>query len=89
MSAAIACHGDWQEQALCAGDSTGLFYPPLAGERKKAKVMRERRAKNLCAHCPVRQACLDHALRSDERYGIWGGLTDGERRALTHTAEAS
>lgn len=73
---------DWQGAALCAGDDAGLFYAPLTGERKKAKIMRERRAKNLCNHCPVQLACLDHALLTDERYGIWGGLTDTERRSL-------
>ena len=83
MSTAIRRFDDWQEQAICTGDNAILFYPPLAGERKKAKIQRERRAKNLCAHCPVQQACLDHAIRHDERFGIWGGLNDSERRNLS------
>ncbi|MEL6892410.1 MAG: WhiB family transcriptional regulator [Actinomycetota bacterium] len=82
MSTAARRFDDWQEVAACAGDAQALFYPPLAGERKKAKAMRERRAKNLCDHCAVKEECLDHALRNDERYGIWGGLTDTERQNL-------
>ncbi|MEM1333560.1 MAG: WhiB family transcriptional regulator [Actinomycetota bacterium] len=80
MVTAIRHSSDWAERAICAGDNGSLFYPPLSGERKKAKIIRERRAKNLCAHCPVQADCLSHALRNDERYGIWGGMTDAERR---------
>jgi len=83
MSTAFSRVEDWQEHAVCTGDNAVLFYPPLAGERKKARNIRERRAKNLCAHCPVQQACLDHAIRHDERFGIWGGLNDSERRNLS------
>ncbi len=82
MSMPVRRLDDWQDFAACAGDDGGFFYPPLHGERKKEKTMRERRAKNLCNHCPVRIECLDHALANDERYGIWGGLTDAERRGL-------
>ena len=42
-------------------------------------------AKAVCAACPVRQACLEHALSASEPYGIWGGLTLRERRMLRRT----
>ncbi len=82
MSAVLGPKDRWFEFAACRGDDADLFYPPLAGERKKAKLMRERRAKNVCDHCDVRLECLEHALATGERYGIWGGLNDAERRGL-------
>ncbi|WP_424344539.1 WhiB family transcriptional regulator [Ilumatobacter sp.] len=71
---------DWQSSAACAGEMGSVFYPPLRPERKAARASRERRAKAVCASCPVRVACLEQAVRRNERYGIWGGLTDKERR---------
>jgi WhiB family transcriptional regulator, redox-sensing transcriptional regulator len=59
-----------------------MFYPPMRTEKKAARAAREQRAKQVCSGCAVRDECLDHALRSGERYGVWGGLTDAERRHL-------
>ncbi len=70
----------WQQRAACVGDAAALFYPPLRAERKAIRVSREARAKAVCAQCPVRVDCLQHAFDHDERYGIWGGMTDKERR---------
>lgn len=72
----------WQESAACTGDKAALFYPPLLVEKKADRTLRERRAKAVCQSCPVRDACLDHAVDNDERYGIWGGLTGKERRLV-------
>lgn len=72
--------GDWQASAACAGDMGAAFYPPVRAERKAVRIGRERRAKAVCATCPVRSECLEHALTHDERYGIWGGLTRKERQ---------
>ena len=58
------------------------FYPPLKTERRAVKASREQRAKAICSECPVRTDCLDHALTVNERYGIWGGLNEIERRHL-------
>ena len=55
-------------------------------ERKHERLARERRAKAVCASCPVRVECLEHAIAVDERYGIWGGLTQDERRLLRESA---
>ncbi len=82
MSVALGPRDRWQDFAACSSDDAELFYPPLVGERKKAKLMRERRAKNVCDHCDVRSHCLDYALEHGERYGIWGGLNDAERRGM-------
>lgn len=68
--------------AACSGDMGALFYPPVRSERRSVKAARELRAKKVCATCPVRVECLEQALDVGERYGIWGGLTDIERRHL-------
>jgi WhiB family redox-sensing transcriptional regulator len=73
---------EWHAVAACAGQQGALFYPPLRGERKAMRVQRERRAKEVCATCEVCDECLRTALANNERYGIWGGLTDVERRRL-------
>lgn len=76
---------EWQQHAACRGERAA-FYPPLQGESKSERQARERAAKAICEVCEVRSECLDHAIRHDERYGIWGGLTDSERRHLPRTA---
>ena len=78
--------GDWQAMAACAGDQGVAFYPPVSAERRKARANRERRAKAVCATCSVRSQCLAHAIARDERYGIWGGMTDKERRLAAEPA---
>ncbi len=71
---------DWQAEAACAGKWTSVFYAPLSSEDRSSRRSREARAKAVCALCPVRSECLDHAIAHDERYGIWGGLNGRERR---------
>jgi len=51
-------------------------------ERKDEKLARESRAKAICATCPVREPCLEYAIRIREPHGIWGGLSESERRPL-------
>ena len=70
----------WQERAACAGEIGVLFYPPMRAEKKAVRLRREAHAISVCQQCPVREECLQYAIDHDERYGIWGGLTDRERR---------
>lgn len=70
---------DWQRHAACRTVDSAVFFGP-AGERGNSRQQREQRAKTICADCPVRQACLQHALAVSEPYGVWGGLTEQERR---------
>lgn len=63
------------------GARYGPVLPP-GGERGEERSAREQEAKEVCARCPVRTECLGHALRVQEPYGVWGGLTEDERRAL-------
>jgi len=51
-----------------------LFYPERGESSKEAKAV--------CATCPVRVECLDHAIATHERWGLWGGMTERERRGL-------
>ena len=77
----------WQPIALCRGNHSHLFFPPSTSERKDERERREVRAKSICKVCPVRRDCLDYALAIREPYGIWGGLTEIERRQqLTRSA---
>jgi len=75
---------EWQQSAACRGEHAKSFYPPAHFERKDLRLARERLAKSICAVCPVKQACLSHALRTAEPHGIWGGLNEFERRELAH-----
>ncbi|MEV8548003.1 WhiB family transcriptional regulator [Streptomyces sp. NPDC051572] len=74
-------HWDWQRYALCRGMDTSLFFSP-AGERGRARQVREEKARAICAACAVREVCARTALNSGEQYGFWGGLTEGEREVI-------
>ena len=64
----------WQERALCAQTDPEAFFPEKGGSTREAK--------KVCTQCEVRAECLDYALAHDERFGIWGGLSERERRKL-------
>ncbi|MGH9069896.1 MAG: WhiB family transcriptional regulator [Acidimicrobiales bacterium] len=72
----------WQDRAECKGQQSSMFYPPMSFERRDVKLAREATAKAICERCPVRRDCLDYAIQIREPHGIWGGLSEGERRAL-------
>ena len=68
---------DWKQNALCAQTDPEAFFPEKGGSTREAK--------RICNRCSVRQKCLDDALDRDERFGIWGGLSERERRKLTRS----
>ena len=72
----------WQVKAACRGPQAAVFFPPSHFERKDEKQERERRAKAICAECPVREPCKEYAIDIREPHGIWGGLNEVERRNL-------
>lgn len=74
---------DWQLKALCRGNHAHLFFPPSTFERKDERERREARAKAICQVCPARQPCGDYAIDIREPFGIWGGLTEVERREFS------
>jgi WhiB family transcriptional regulator, redox-sensing transcriptional regulator len=69
---------EWQERALCAQTDPEAFFPEKGGSTREAK--------RVCMSCEVRVQCLDYALENDERFGIWGGLSERERRRVKKRA---
>jgi WhiB family redox-sensing transcriptional regulator len=68
----------WQSDSLCAQTDPEAFFPEKGGSTRDAK--------KICASCEVRVHCLEYALENDERFGIWGGLSERERRKLRKRA---
>ena len=68
----------WQSDSLCAQTDPEAFFPEKGGSTRDAK--------KICASCEVRSQCLEYALENDERFGIWGGLSERERRKLRKRA---
>lgn len=72
---------DWRHHAACAqpGEDPETWFPTgIAGPALDQTA----RAQAVCRRCPVRPACLEHALREGLDHGIWGGLTEDQRRGL-------
>ena len=70
----------WQDKALCAQVDPEIFFPEKGGSTREAK--------RVCQGCDVRAECLDYALEHEDvgRFGIWGGLSERERRSLRPSA---
>jgi WhiB family redox-sensing transcriptional regulator len=68
----------WQADSLCAQTDPEAFFPEKGGSTRDAK--------KVCGSCMVRSECLEYALENDERFGIWGGLSERERRRLRKRA---
>jgi WhiB family transcriptional regulator, redox-sensing transcriptional regulator len=78
---------DWRRQAACRDVPVEMFFHP-EGERGHARQDRVEAARAVCARCPVRTPCRDFARSADERYGIWGGESEEDRRSLRAAASA-
>ena len=68
----------WHERALCAQTDPEAFFPEKGGSTREAK--------KICVGCEVKGECLEYALQNDERFGIWGGLSERERRRVKRQA---
>lgn len=64
----------WQDYANCRGADADLFFPERGASTRKAKA--------ICRACEVRGECLDYALENGEKFGIWGGMSERERRRV-------
>ena len=63
---------DWRSQAVCARTNPDLWFSPGAVEHREAK--------RICRECPVRRQCLNYAMEAPVDHGVWGGMTERERR---------
>jgi WhiB family redox-sensing transcriptional regulator len=81
----VATLWDWQLEGACRQANPELFFHP-EGERGPERRSRGSQAIAVCVGCPVLQRCRDHVLRTREPYGVWGGMTEGEREAY-HSAQ--
>ena len=70
--------GGWQDYANCLGVDPDLFFPERGASTREAK--------EVCRGCVVRAECLEFALANGEKFGIWGGLSERERRRLKRRA---
>lgn len=71
----------WRQLGACRGLDPGIFYPESDDDADQAKAV--------CAECGVRVACLEHALASREKVGVWGGATERERRKIVRQRRRS
>jgi WhiB family transcriptional regulator, redox-sensing transcriptional regulator len=69
-----AADRSWQRQANCMGVDPDLFFPERGASTREAK--------EVCRGCVVREDCLEYALVNAEKFGIWGGLSERERRKI-------
>jgi WhiB family redox-sensing transcriptional regulator len=69
---------DWRARAACSGYPNTLFFPVS----EEAELLVVDRAKAICLVCPVADDCLEYALETNQRAGIWGGTTEKERKSL-------
>ena len=76
----------WMVAANCLG-RTELFFAPDDSESRAQRKYRESQAKAVCHECVVRSECLTEAMSADERFGIWGGLTERERRSARRSPQ--
>ncbi|MYT24598.1 WhiB family transcriptional regulator [Streptomyces sp. SID7760] len=65
----------WMADGICAQTDPDLFYPDPGGQALPAKT--------ICTSCPVRPECLEHAIANGEKYGVWGGTSERQRRNRT------
>ncbi len=65
----------WQDFALCAQTDPDIFFPEKGGSTTPAT--------SVCSACSVRSQCLDYAISHDIRHGIWGGMSDNDRRRIS------
>jgi WhiB family transcriptional regulator, redox-sensing transcriptional regulator len=71
----------WVEQARCRESDPGQFFVRGSVQAKPAQ--------RLCAECAVQQPCLEYALVNDIEFGVWGGMTERQRRALRRRREVA
>ena len=69
----------WADHGSCVGRDPDIFFPERGADTGQARAH--------CRACPVRSECLDYALETRQKFGVWGGLTPAQRRRLGRTRE--
>ena len=72
---------EWRMLGACRGLDASIFYPD---DDEEAEV-----AKEVCAQCGVQGTCLEYALSTREKVGVWGGATERERRRIVRQRRRS
>lgn len=70
----------WEDAAACRDHDATLFFGPNRFEPKQERLAREAAAKEVCSTCTVRSECLAYADDAGEMFGVWGGLSESDRR---------
>lgn len=81
LQALVGLVPEWMSEGICAQIDAEEWFPEKGGSSRAAQAV--------CATCPVRTQCLQYAVDNSERFGIWGGLTEGQRRKLRRTNGAA
>lgn len=73
----------WQQQGLCREVTSDIFFyeEKVRGDEKRSHISQ---AKTVCNACPVKQECLDFSIKTNQSHGMWGGLTQEERKELVN-----
>ncbi|MBY8862787.1 WhiB family transcriptional regulator [Nocardia sp. CA2R105] len=79
---------EWQLDGHCRGVDSEVFFHP-DGERGRARIERAYLAKRICHSCPVLDRCREYALAVGEPFGVWGGMTEEERRTFLENSRTS
>jgi WhiB family transcriptional regulator, redox-sensing transcriptional regulator len=83
LSKTTSLDTSWMARGACLRHDPETFFPDLNGGSPE-------QAKKICRHCPVQGLCLGYALRTRQRYGVWGGMTTRQRaRYLTRKSKAA
>lgn len=72
----------WEDRARCRDEDATLFFGPNGFEPKRERLAREAAAKAICRGCPAIRVCREYALAEGEMYGVWGGLSEADRRVV-------
>ncbi|MBT2382065.1 WhiB family transcriptional regulator [Streptomyces sp. ISL-11] len=75
---------NWRQHAACREEHPDLFFPIGTGA---PALTQTEDAKSVCRRCPVMERCLRWALETNQEYGVWGGTSEAERRALRRTRQ--
>jgi len=70
---------EWVDEAICAQVDPEIFFPEKGGSTREAK--------SICSRCNVREQCLQYALDHDERFGIWGGMSERARNRMLNVLQ--